>query len=199
MEPSPRKKKSKLLMLIVGVAIAVLVTSAILYRLSTGTPVSSQLNASPNDVVLNVGTQYPGMIDVVGGTLDANGTTLNITINVRDPVSSLGDGETAQWNMTVILENSTDVLKTYVISAEMNSAQLTGSIVDVGTQSVQSCQVQYYRNSLTVLAIMDELPNARTVEWNVLTSYEQYSEGQLVTSASDLAPAEGLQTTVLNP
>jgi len=199
MEPSPRKKKSKLLMLIVGVAIAVLVTSAILYRLSTGTPVSSQLNASANNVVLNVGTQYPGMIDVVGGTLDANGTTLNITINVRDPVSSLGDGETAQWNMTVILENQTDVLKTYVISAEMNSAQLTGSIVDVGTQSVQSCQVQYYRNSLTVLAVMDELPNARTVEWNVLTSYEQYSGGQLVTSASDLAPAEGLQTTLLNP
>ena len=199
MKPSPPKKKSKLLMLIVGVAIAVLVTSAILYRLSTGTPVSSQLNASANNVVLNVGTQYPGMIDVVGGTLDANGTTLNITINVRDPVSSLGDGETAQWNMTVILENQTDVLKTCVISAEMNSAQLTGSIVDVGTQSVQSCQVQYYRNSLTVLAVMDELPNARTVEWNVLTSYEQYSGGQLVTSASDLAPDEGLQKTVLNP
>jgi hypothetical protein len=196
---SPRKKKSKLLLLIVGAVIVVLVTSAVLYRLYAGTSASSQLNDPSNDVVLSAGTRYPGMIDVVSGTLEANGTMLNVTINVRDSFSSLGDGETAQWNVTVILENQTDVLKTYVISVEMNSTELTGSIVDVDTLSVQSCQVQYYRNSLTVLAVVNELPRARTIEWNVLTLYEQYSGGELVTSATDLAPDEGLQTTALTP
>ena len=179
--------------------IVILAVSVVFYRLYVGTPATSQLSDPANDVTLSMGTQYPGMIDVVGGVLMVNGTTLTVTVNVRDPVSSLGDGEIAQWNVTVILENETDVLKTYEISLEMNSSQLTGSIVDVETQSVRTCQVQYSGNSLTVFAVEDELPKARTVEWNVLTLYEQYSGGELVTSASDLAPDEGLQTTALKP
>ena len=72
----PRKKKSKLLMLIVVAVIAILVTSAILYLLYVGISDKSQVNDPVNDVVLSVGTQYPGMIDVVSATLEANRTAL---------------------------------------------------------------------------------------------------------------------------
>jgi hypothetical protein len=193
----PRKKKSKLLMLIVVAVIAVLVTSVILYRLYVGTSASSQLDDPSNDVVLSVGTQYPGMIDVVSAALKVNGTTLTLTVKVADPVSVLGDGEYAQWNITLILENDTDVLKTYMISVNMNSTQLTGSVVDVDAGTVQTCQVNYNKNSLTVVAVMSELNGTKMIEWNILTTYESYSGDELITSASDMAPDESLQQTVL--
>jgi hypothetical protein len=191
------KKKPKLLMLIVVAVIAVLVTSVILYRLYVGTSASSQLNDPANDVVLSVGTQYPGMIDVVSAALKVNGTTLTVTVNAAGSVFVLGDGEDAQWNITLILENDTDVLKTYMISVNMNSTQLTGSLVDVDTGTVQTCQVTYLKNSLTVVAVMSELNGTKVIEWNILTSYESYSGNELTTSASDIAPDEGLQQTVL--
>jgi flagellar basal body-associated protein FliL len=193
----PRKKKSKLLMLIVVAVIAVLVTSVILYRLYVGTSDSSQLNDPSNDVVLSVGTQYPGMIDVVSAGLKVNGTTLTVTVNVADSVSVLGDGEYAQWNITLILENDTDVLKTYEISVNTNSTQLTGSVVDVDAETVQTCQVDHYKNSLTAVAVMSELNGTKIIEWNILTTYESYSGDELTTSASDMAPDESLQQTVL--
>jgi hypothetical protein len=193
----PHKKKAKLLMLIVVAVIAVLVTSVILYRLYVGTSDSSQLNDPANDVVVSLGTQYPGMIDVVSAALRVNGTTLTLTINGRDPVSVLGDGEYAQWNITLILENDTDILKTYEISVNMNSTQLTGSVVDVDAGTVQTCQVNYNKNSLTVVAVMSELNGTKMIEWNILTTFESYSGEELTTSASDLAPDEGLQQTVL--
>jgi hypothetical protein len=199
MGESSSRKISKFLMLIVIAMIAVVITSVVLYRLYVGSPATSQLSDPSNDVELSIGTQYPGMIDVVSAALDMNETTLNVTINVKDPFHSLGDGEIARWNVTVILENETDVLKTYEVGVNMNSTQLTGSIVDVETQNVQSCQVSHQTNSLTVLAVVDELSNAKTIEWRILTSYEQYSGGELTTNASDLAPDEGLQKTVLKP
>ena len=186
-------------MLIVIAIIAVVIASVIVYRLYLGTPATSQLSDPSNDVELSIGTQYPGMIDVVSAALDVNETTFNITINVRDPFHDLGDGEIAQWNVTVILESETDVLKTYEIGVNMNSTQLAGSIVDVETQNVQSCQVSHQTNSLAVLAVANALPSAKTIEWRILTSYEQYSGGELTTSASDLAPDEDLQETVLKP
>ncbi len=192
----PRKKKSKLLMLIVVAVVALIVTSVILYRLYAGTSSTFQLNDPANDVVVSAGTNYPGMIDVVSATLNVNGTMLDVTVNVADSVSTLGNGEYAQWNVTLILENDTDVLKTYVISVNMTT-QLTGSIVDVDLGTLQTCQVSYYKNSLTAVASVSELGGTKVIEWGILTTYESFSGGELITSASDIAPDEGLQRTVL--
>lgn len=197
-EPLPRKK-SKLLTWTIVAIIAIIITSVVLYVLYAGSPATPQLSDPENDVVVSVGTQYSGMIDVVGASLEANRTTLRVTINVRDPVSNVSDGEYARWNVTVILENETDVLRTYEVSVDMNSTQLTGYIVDVETQNVQSCQVEHYQKSLTMLAIMDDLQSAKTIESNILTTYEKYSGNELITSASDVAPDQGLQQTVLKP
>lgn len=190
------RKKSKLLILIVVAVIAVLVTSVILYRLAVETRASWQLNGSAG-VVVSVGTQYPGMIDVVSAGLKVNGTTLTVTVNGRDPVSVLGRGEDAQWNITLILENDTSVLKTYMINVNMNSTQLTGSLADVDSGTAQTCQVTTLKNSLTMDAVMSELNGTKVIEWNILTTYESYSGNELITSASDIAPAIGLQQTVL--
>jgi|SRR5271157_356907 len=195
----PRKRKSKLLVLIVVAVIAIVVASVVVYRLNVGASDSSQLSDPVNDVVVSVGSSYPGMIDVVGASLNVNGTMLNVTIGVADSVSTLGVNENGQWNVTLILENDTDVLKTYVMSVNVNSSQFTGSIVDVDLGTVQSCQVSYYKNSLTAAALVSELAGTKVIEWNILTTYESFSGTELTTSASDLAPDQGLQRTVLGP
>jgi hypothetical protein len=199
MEKRSTKKKRKLLVFVAVAIAAAIVASVVLYSLFAGTSNSFQLTDPANDVVLNVGTQYPGMIDVVSASLAVNGAELNVTINLRSPVSNLSDSEYAQWNVTLVLQNETDVLKTYEICVNMNSTQMTAQIEDVDTQTVQNCQVEYHQNSLTVRSVIDELPRTKTIEWGIVTTYEQYSGGELITSASDLAPDEGLQETVLTP
>jgi len=79
----------------------------------------------------------------------------------------------------------------------MNSTDLTGYVVEVEEQKMQGCQVNRSKNSLTVLAVIDELQGAKEIEWFILTIYERFSGDELTTSASDIAPDEGLQKTVL--
>lgn len=181
---------------IVTILVVALVTLIVLYSVFTKTP-ENQLTDSSNDVVLDVGESYPGMIDVVNGSLDANGVTLTITINGRDPIVSLGDGEFAYWNVTLILEND-DSLTAYNVWVELNSTRCTGYVQEVLGQNIRTCQVEY-NNSLTVFVVFDELPSAKQAEWSVLTTYEKWSGSDLIVSASDTAPDDGLQTTLLRP
>jgi hypothetical protein len=204
MDGSERRKKSRLWVVAVVTLMVVVVVGVlafvVLYRSGANNQSGTlQLTDSKGDVVVSVGSGYPGMIDVVGGSLGANNTVLNVTIVVAEPVSVLGDGEWAQWNVTVILENSTDTLNVYTVSVQLNSTGLTGFIQPVGEQNVTACQVSFKGNVLTVLASAQELPNTKTVEWSILSAYEKNVGDQLVASASDIAPDEGLQQTVLNP
>lgn len=196
----PWQSRSRLLMLTVVAVLAivvVLVVSFVLVGLFTGPPSAFQLNDPSNDVVVSAGTQYPGMIDVAGAGLTRTGTTLTVTVNVRDAVSSLSSGQYAQWNITLILENDTDVQKTFVATLNMNSTSFTGAIVDVADGTVQTCQVGYGFKNVTMTAVIGELTQTRVIEWNILSTYESYAGNELVTSASDLAPDAGLQSTVL--
>jgi hypothetical protein len=137
------------------------------------------------------------MIDVASALLGVNGTELTVTFNLRGPVSNLSVSEDAQWNVTLVLQNETDVLKTYEVCVNLNSTQMTGQIEDVDSQTVQNCTVEYNKNILTVVSVINELPETKTIGWGILTTYEQYSGGELITSASDLAPDAGLQQTAL--
>lgn len=198
----PWQTRSRLLTLTIVAALAVvvvLVVSLILVNLYSGTPGAFQLNDASNDVVVSAGTQYPGMIDIVGAGLNQSGTTLNVSVNLRDTVAFLGSGQSAQWNITLILENNTDVVKTFVATVNINSTQLTGALVDVADGTVQSCQVRSGVKNLTVVAVIGELSQTRVIEWNILSTYESYTGNELTTSASDLAPDAGLQVTTLGP
>ena len=186
-----------LLMFVAIAIVAVIIVSVVFYSLYAGTSNSFQINVPANHVVLNLGTQYPGMIDVASALLGVNGTELTVTFNLRGAVSNLSISENAQWNVTLVLQNETDVLKTYEICANLNSTQMTGQIEDVDSQTVQNCTVNYNKNTLTVVSVIGELPETKTIAWGIVTTYEQYSAGELVTSASDVAPDAGLQQTVL--
>lgn len=196
MEKLSHQNRLMLSVAIVTILVVALVTLIVLYSVFTKTP-ENQLTDSSNDVVLDVGESYPGMIDVVNGSLDANGVTLTITINGRDPIVSLGDGEFAYWNVTLILEND-DSLTAYNVWVELNSTRCTGYVQEVLGQNIRTCQVEY-NNSLTVFVVFDELPSAKQAEWSVLTTYEKWSGSDLIVSASDTAPDDGLQTTLLRP
>jgi len=195
-QPGPLKKSGFLKWVAVAV-IAILVVSIAAYLLLARAPPNSELQGTENGVTQNVGTEYPRMIDIASAELNAKGTTLTVSINVRSPISVLGTGEDAQWNVTVTLENNDTVLKTYEIGVDMNGTQLSSLITDVDLLNSSACQAEYHGNTLTTTASMKELPTATKAEWSVLTSYEKYSGGDLVDSAYDMAPEEGLQTTTL--
>lgn len=46
-------------------------------------------------------------------------------------------------------------------------------------------------------ASIDELESTKEVQWFIVTSYEKYSGDELIISATDIAPEEGLQTNTL--
>jgi hypothetical protein len=142
------------------------------------------------------------MIDVASAVLGVNGTQLTVTFNLRGPVSNLTNSELAQWNVTLVLQNATAGVNTYQAVVNLNGSQLTGQIQDMDTLVVQDCPISYSnnlygKNVLTIQPVLDELPATTTIQWRVVTTYEQFSGGELVTSATDVAPDQGLQQTVL--
>lgn len=176
--------------------ITVLIISIVLYSLLAAPPATSGLEDPENDLQSNIGIEYPGMIDVVSATLQANGNALSIAINVKGTISSLGVGERAQWNVTVILEDDTFV-EVYTIWADLNSTRLSGFISEVERSNASACQVEFHNNTLTLRAPVGDLRSAAKVEWSILTVYERYYGGELIVSVFDFAPDEGLQTTPL--
>lgn len=196
MEKLSHQNRLVLSVAIVTMVVVVLVTSVVLFSMFTKSP-ENQLSDPSNDVVLDVGSDYPGMIDVVGGRLEANETTLQIIINGRDPIVSLASGEFAYWNVTLILEND-DSFRAYNVWVELNATRRAGYVQEIGDPNVRTCQVGD-NNSLTAVVVFEELPNAKQAEWSVLTAYEKWLGNDLISSASDTAPDDGLQTTVLRP
>jgi hypothetical protein len=188
------------LMLLIVVALALSLVLVVLYSFFLGQP-SSQASPSftdpSGDVSVSAGTSYPAMIDIVGAKLEATGNTLNVTINLKDKVSSLGEGETASWTVIVILENATDALKTYQFQAVTDSSGMLGSVVDLESENVTSCPVNVVGNSLGLSAVVDGLQIATQTEWQVISFYQMLSGDQVVASASDSTPDNGLQTTII--
>jgi len=187
-------------MLLIVVVLVVSLVLVGLYSFFLGQPA---VQASPSftdpsgDVSASAGTSYPAMIDIVGAKLKTTGNTLNVTINLKDKVSSLSEGETASWTVTVILENATDALKTYQFQAVTNSSGMFGSIVDLESENVTSCPVNVVGNSLGLSAVVDGLQAATQTEWQIISSYQMLSGDQVIASASDSAPDNGLQTTII--
>jgi hypothetical protein len=135
------------------------------------------------------------MIDVTNAKLEVNENVLKITINVSESIIDLGEGEYAQWNTTIILQNG--LLKAYEVYAEMNSTQLVSYVMEIGGQKAETCTVQRYTDSLILLASINELQNTNEIQWYILTTFEKWSEHELIINGSDIAPDEGIQTTIL--
>jgi hypothetical protein len=189
-------ERKRLLIFMVVAIVGVLIALILIYSVyMQARPVGSTFSDPSGDAELYVGTEYPGMVDVVGATLQVTGNELKVTISVRDVIPTLDATQNAQYNVTVILQN--DVLKAYVISANLTSIGLTGHIVELGETNATVCQTTYDQKSLTMRTTIDELQSTKEINWFVLTTYDKYSGDQLVASGSDIAPKDGYQTTIL--
>jgi hypothetical protein len=194
----PKSASFKLILVIVVVlALSLALVGLYFFLGQRSVQASPSLTDPSGDVSVSAGTSYPAMIDIVGAKLETTGNTLNVTISLKDKVSSLGEGETASWTVIVILENATDALKTYQSQEVTNSSGMFGSVVDLQSGNVTSCPVNVVGNSLGLSAVVDGLQAATQTEWQINSSYQMLSGDQVIASASDSAPDNGLQTTII--
>ena len=194
MSPFLKLGKSKILVALIVVVLLSALIVVIVFSLN-GTPPSSNGSDAQNDIQTDVGSSYPGMIDIVGASIQKNQSTFNSTITVKDPIITLGEGESAQFDMIVILENGEDVLQTYEFRVDINATGMFGIVQDVQTQNPQPLQLNSDSNKLTMTANLSELNNATQVEWNVYSTYAKMVGDQLVVNAHDFVPDEGLNVT----
>jgi len=184
----------KLLVLIV-VILLVSVVLAVAFAGLIGAP-STQANEKQNDLQVNIGSSYPGIADMVSASVAKTGSTLNATITVKDPIVPLTEEETAQYDMVIIIENQEDVLQTYELRVDINATGVFGVVHDVQTKNQQHVELLADGNTLKISADLPELINATQAEWNINSTYEKLSDNQIVTSAWDFIPDQGLRITV---
>lgn len=191
-----RITKSRKFKLLAPMIAALLIATVILVTFYgfNGTP-DAQVNEAQNDVQNNIGSYYPGMIDMVSASVEKNQSTLNATINLKEPVTALGENESAQFDTIVILENETDVLQTYELRIDINATGAFGIVQNVQTKNQQPLQLNSDGNKLTMTTPLGELSNATKAEWNVCSTYEKLSSNQVISNAYDFMPDEGLRTT----
>ncbi len=180
------------------VVVAVLAVAFIVYNFSSGPgsgSVNGQLSDAAGDVLVSAGSGYPGIVDLIGGSLNVTGASMMVSVVVGDVVStaSVGEGENVQWNVLLVLENQTMALKTYAVSLELNSSGFFNMWMDVASGEVVPSNASYVGSSLFAQANAD-LAGVTKIEWNVNSIYQSYSNGALVAYASDAAPDVGFAT-----
>ncbi len=186
--------KSKFLVsLAVGILIVAVI--AVVFFVFVWKPSGAQEGDPQNDIQTNIGSAYPGMVDIVGASIQKNQTTFSSTITVKDAITTLGEGESVQYDMVVILENEEDVLQTYEFRVDINATGMFGMVQDVQTKNSKPLQLNSDGNKLTMTATLNELNDATKAEWNIYSTYEKISGDQVIDSAHDFVPDEGLRVT----
>lgn len=135
------------------VAIILIVTViAVVFSGFIGAP-NSQVNEFQNDVQVNIGSSYPGTVDMVNASIAKNEGVLDAAITVKGPIVALGEDESVQFDMILILENETDALQTYELRINMNSTSLTGMVGDAQTNNQQPVQLIIDGNTLKITTL----------------------------------------------
>ncbi len=157
---------------------------------------NSQVNEVQNDVQVNIGSSYSGTVDMVNASIAKNDGVLDAAITVKDPIVALEENESVQFDMILILENETDVLQTYELRIDVNASGLSGMVGNAQTNSQQPVQLIIDGNTLKITTPLVELSGATKAEWNICSTYEKISGNQIIASAWDFVPDQGLRTTV---
>ncbi len=158
-----------------------------------------QITDASNDVVLSLGSDYPGETDLTGASFNRSDGNGRVAITVAGPISNMNEGESVTWYAMLVLENESDVVDMYELWAVLNSTGLHAYIQSVSNQSQQTCQASFEGNQLNIVMPLSGLASSTQVEWNVTSTYEKNSDGELVAAANDFAPDEGMQTTWFTP
>jgi hypothetical protein len=187
-------RKATLIVLVVAVLLTTTILSIAILNFKAAP--NSQSKETENDLQVNIGSAYPGVADLVSASIAKAGSTLNVNISVKDTITPLAEQETAQYNMVLIIENGTDVLQTYELRIDMNSTGLFGVIQDVQTKNQQRIDLEVFDSTLKMSTDFVELNDATQAEWNLNSSYEKVENNQIVVSAWDFIPNQGLTTTI---
>jgi len=186
-------RKFKFLVPLIVVVVVVSVVAVAFYGLN-GAP-DAEVNEMEDDVQVNIGSSYPGMVDMVSASVEKNQSTLITTITVKDPFTALGDQEFVQFDIIMILENEEDVLQTYEFIVDLNSTGTFGWVQDVQTETKQDAELQIEGNKLTVTATLAEVSDTTYAGWSISSVYEKRAGDEIYSSVIDFVPDEGLWTT----
>jgi len=184
--------KFKILAVLLIVVIVVAAAVALYSSLGVMNP---EANETQNDVQTNIGSNYPDMVDMVSASIEKQQTTLTTTIRVKEAIISLGEQETVQFNMIAVLENEEDALRTYELIVDINATGIFGFVQDVQTKQQYTAELSVEGDTLTITTTLNKLADASQVEWSIYSIYEKLEGNQLVCSAYDFVPDEGMRTT----
>lgn len=192
-------RRPLLIGLVIVIAAILIGSSAILFRPYVPEATDQASLDDAEDDVEFVGEEYPGIIDLTSVNLEIDVGILNVTITLRDSVPEhLNRGEYARWLATIILQDG--LIKAYEVYLEMNltinQGELVGYFREVGEEAVP-CTVERNGNLLTIYAPLEGLQSAKEILWSVQTSFEKWSEYELIADGFDYAPDEGLQSTIV--
>jgi len=141
-------------------------------------------------------TKNKGMIDIVSASIEKDQTAFKVIVQVKDPIQALGSQESAQFDMIVIIETAEEALQTYELIVDMNSTGVFYRVQDVQSETQRPAQLTIDGNTLTITTTLSELKEATQAEWNLFSTYEVMANNQIIYSAYDFVPDEGIKTTV---
>lgn len=143
-------------------------------------------------------TDNKGIIDIVSASIEKDQTTFNLNIQVKDPIIPLGTQESAQFDILTILEDDEEVLNTYEFIININSTGIFCTVQNIQTNILNQTQLVVDGSILSVTSTISELRDAVQAEWNILSTYEVMADNQIIFSAYDFAPDEGIKTTLFS-
>ena len=184
--------------IILSILIIVTVGAAVFLFLSLSSNLEGmQINDPLNDVLLSFGSSYPEAVDITGASLEISQDLANLTIRTNEQNIHLDEGETIIWEVILVLENQTDVVKTYDLQTTLNSTGLFCSAQDVEDSTAKNCNISLQQNKLLISMTFNGPLEFEQVEWNVISNYEETMGGELVANAFDFAPDEGMHLTIV--
>jgi hypothetical protein len=184
--------------IILSILIIVTVGAAVFLFLSLSSNLEEmQINDPRNDVLLSFGSSYSKAVDITGASLETSHDLANLTIRTNEQNINIDERETIIWEVILILENQTDVVKTYDLQTTLNSTGLFCSAQDVEDGTTKNCNITLQQNKLLISMTFNGLLEFEQVEWNVISSFEENRGGELVANAFDFAPDEGTHLTIV--
>ncbi len=183
---------------VIPIVVVILVSAVTIAIISLNQAPNTQTNEvkeAANDMQFNVGSGYPGMADMISTSIAKNQNNLTAIINVKEPFTALGEQEIAEFDMIVILEDAEEVLQTYELRVDINSTGTFALVQDVQNKTQQPAQLQVDGTKLTITTTIPELTAASQAEWNIYSAYEKRAGTEIISSAYDFLPDEGLNLT----
>jgi hypothetical protein len=187
----------KWVLLVSVFVVVVVVLVVVFFGVFSGDEDTGVFGDAEYDVFLSMGESSPGMVDLTGGSLEVVGGRLVVGFSTREPVVGLGEGEFASYDVLLILENDTGVIRSYEFLVGVNSTGRFSSLTDVDFGVEVGHELVVDQNGVSVSVDVGGGDVPTIVEWSVASSYERLSGEELVIYALDFAPDEGVYTTFL--